>query len=100
MAVVFSAELRRDDLLKTFVCLGLKIWNMVQYSGNKLMIFCHGMNDRLLNTKICKQETKGWEETKALVRKYAATQTLQTGLEKKKADKGHVVNSLTSLRKP
>ena len=66
----------------------------------KLMKFCHGLNDKLLNTKICKQETKGWEETKALVRKYAATQTLQTGLEKKKADKGHVVNSLTSLRKP
>ena len=64
----------------------------------KLMKFGHGPKDKLLNSKICEQERKGLEETNTLVRRYVATQTLQSGLEKKKADKGHVVNSLMGLR--
>ena len=65
-----------------------------------LMKFVHGLNDKLLNSKICKQDTNGCKETKALVRRYVASQTLQSSLEKKKADKGHIVNSLTGSRGP
>ena len=35
-----------------------------------------------------------------MVRKYDAATTLQSGLDKKKGEKGNMVNSLTSLRGP
>ena len=58
------------------------------------MKFVNGLTDNVLKAKICEQETKGCEETKGLVRSYVATQTLQSGMEKKKADEGHVENNL------
>ena len=32
--LLFCAELRRDDLLKTFVCFGFNVWNVVKHFKN------------------------------------------------------------------